>query len=780
MAQTRKSFIIDRIIALEGNQHLIDLKIETKHYLLEGTKKKWEIQRKTITEEIKRLKDEFGRASRETVTGHDVDLELDKVIREAKVQYLSRMYRKIPKGSLKLIQNNSKLADIFLTEGYGSPIVRRVLKMKNPEGFLNLLKNEEVLMHLKRNPGIVRSKGFQRLLSMSERLTKNPTVLMEAMAKDAELAKLLSDPAVLKNRTFLTDLEKGIREGIFIKTKGKGAKLNMKLIKLQARAAVDASLYNRFKKLVQKNLQEATKVLKKSAVAEKLGKKIAKARHVAKTEMAIRAFQIENAYHFAAQKCNLIVDPIKKTVRAVELWQATSRSAFKLARLEKIPEPTPAQLKKIEKLKKAVQEEMKAAKNTISKNKKLEKTWQEYNELIKKAQKSGAELKAMNEAQFLKYRPLWLSAAKLGGMAFLTMLVHGFQKAENKVDYIISTPLELGTFGVGLKLGARGGAALGARIPAPGVAKIACVALGAVAGYFGSEAVGAGYDYFSKGILDRWAVNRGRGEHWEVAGNLAEVGIGVGINNVRALMDFWDVDITNIEEDELFLENENGETIPNFFYYQNYLQASEVQITTGGYKKHYFRSAHTFDREIEQLAVRMEAEAAELEKERDQLLEANNPANFDEINELEKQIDLKYNRIKTIHDQFKIRNNPGWLMMQEMYHVNLENEIEAFKTAFAEEFSEEIDEKEEVSELLDNLESRFLSNAGELIRTDREKELWIRLRDQEVTIQEEQDGETVEKTMTFKDWFLNLRRYAKSKYIFSETRDHGGLREANY
>ncbi len=683
----RRKIVAERIVALEGKQGLYQKQMGRK------SMKALQKHEAELAEEIKGLKKEFGQLLGKTVTGSEVPHEVEAAVQEARMEIFKKTYQKMPEARRMLIEANPKLAEMYLVEGKGHPLVRKLELLKDPAPVMEWLKAQpDVLDKLNRNPRTVRSKNFSEFLKLSEAAGEKGKAFYELLAKDPALGELITDPAVLKNRHFLRDLQAGLQNGAFETAEG----LNAEAIRIQAEAAKEAGMYRKFKKAL--------------------------------TEGASRNFRK------AAEQAKV---PLKKAARGIEkakVWTA---------------------------------EQIRSAEAAIAKHPKLEAAWRQYKEVM---QKSGNVIRAFNGAEFLQWRVLWTQAERLGGIAFVAALAHGLSSAENKPDYLAKTAAELGAFGAGFKGGTWAGAKLGAKIPGPGVAKLACIAAGAVMGITLSGAAGAGYEYLERTALDRWAPNRGQGGAWETLAAGAETLFGGGMNNAIQLLDHFDTSVTNVEEDELFGED----NAVNAFYYQQYLQATAPVIDTGGLRKEYFRDTGKFNHELRQLSEHLRKDTKELERQKtalDESAESMDDREYDEkLSALEDQIALKEERVRIIEEELMI-GSPGWRVSQELYHAKAKQELDALKQEYASRFSERIGEQKEAAEFLENLEQRLLSGHGDLVRTEREDELWVRLRDQSAKITV--NGGEVERS--FPKWFQNLKKYCQSYTVYTHARDYGKI-----
>ena len=85
-------------------------------------------------------------------------------------------------------------------------------------------------------------------------------------------------------------------------------------------------------------------------------------------------------------------------------------------------------------------------------------------------------------------------------------------------------------------------------------------------------------------------------------------------------------------------------------------------------------------------------------------------------------------------------------------------------------------EQDKAYELIENIEKRIAENADEIVKS-KEEDLWLMLRDVEpisVSIPSP-EGVMEEQEVSFPEWFLEFKEYAKKRYIFDQISTQGKL-----
>ena len=578
-----------------------------------------------------------------------------------------------------------------------------------------------------------------RLIRLFERVNFNEG-LLNAMMEDHELAKMLTEKRLLRNSAFMESLEMGIKNGALVD----GDRLSVDLVKTFARGAIEEPSF----------VARWTKELK-----DELGERWDKVKD--KTRQGKIFKTVTEKYKAVAEKAQkgreALVSAKNRMLGGLKPSEAKSR----MEELKKIETPNEAEQKEINRLTRYLEREEKAL-STIKGDKLMEGAWKKYNEMLgNKAQ--IAEGEPVSAARFLRYKSLFASAAKLGGATAVILLVHSFENAENKVDFI--GQFAAGSIGIagGLKL-----AQMGFRMPGTIYTKVAVMTLAFVGGVAGAQALEGAYNYGAKTIGDRFFINRGQSRIWENFGSSLEVLGGLGISNVAEAVDA--ADWRNVSLDEVV--DENG--VENPFAYQEYLKSNAVDLTAQ--KRHFYRNTSTWNREIQQLIEKTEKEIGEKQKELENL-----PSGSEKSEELRNEIEKMSAQLEAVQENRMVSEDgtisEEWQAKQEALLGGEQNMLDSQREEFIENLPAHL--QQSANGLIDRMQERITANAGFLIDSNNpeEEKLWLRLRDVapiKVETQNEQ-GETTEKELSFPEWFLRFRDYAKRRFNYEQIRDNGKL-----
>lgn len=544
--------------------------------------------------------------------------------------------------------------------------------------------------------------------------------MIQLLSEDEELRKLFRNPKLARNKDFAGVLKMAIEAA------GEKGKLDAKGIKMVAEASLKKPGYA--KGLLIK--------IREKLPTKKVTDWVKQRRIIKETIAQYQAVAVEAK------------DMVKSASERARLMPSLGSAKNRLGKLKALKSPTLKQLRELGKLERYVERNSQALKR-IMEDPRTKAAWEKYSQMLK----GKAELpagKAVSPSRFLIYRSIFQNVAKYGGVAGAVYMVHSFENAENKVDWVASYTSTAAGIGTGIKAGLAVGSKTPMGLPVKVVAGLAAGIATAVG--MGGALEGT-YNLVAENVLDNYWINRGRGKGWEQFSSNLEVVLGGGLNNIAQLFDHFDT-FNNLDEDELF--DEDGNVNP--LAYQAFLQANSVDLLNQ--RRNFYRNSDDWDRELDQLVEKMEAEADELQEE-------TGDKQLDRLEELK-------SRIQVINEQLRIRIkgsvNPIWEQQQMETYSGQREEMQDDVNRLIDKLPEDL--RIPAHHLIHTIEMRIRNQEGFLIDEDNEQEqkLWRRLRSAKGI-----EVEGREKEMTFAEWFLQFKEHARKRYMFEQIKEKGKL-----
>jgi hypothetical protein len=450
------------------------------------------------------------------------------------------------------------------------------------------------------------------------------------------------------------------------------------------------------------------------------------------------------------------------------LNMGVDKARSKLNKLSQIEKPDFKTQKEIKKLANYLQKNEQALENILA-NSKLSSSWKKYQELLKGSHELPAG-SMVSPARFMRYRALLMNAAKYGGVAGVVFMIHSFENAENKADFIGQFAATSVGIYAGVKLAKMGFRAM----PGPIYAKAIAGAIGLAGGFVGAHYLESAYNYGARTVGDRFLVNRGQSKGWETLGSGLEVVGGVGIGNFAELFNFYDV-WNNVDLDEVI--DEQGNLNP--LAYQNYLSASAVDALA--LKRHFYRDYGSWDHEMNQLTTNTEKVIEKLKKE----IETLNP-DSEQFDQKQSDLERLEEAVALINRKLRIRIkgtfNKEWDEMQKAVIYGEGIRLSDQGDRLVEKLPSHL--RSSAAKLILKIEERIINKESFIIDSDNpeEEKLWLRLRDAApIKIAEtNEEGEMVEHDYTFPEWYLQFKSHLKRRFVYEQIRDFGKLPDIKF